>query len=98
MKIWTRNNCVPCVRLKQWLAEAKRDNKYKSDIHTFLHSVEFINIDEVPEEIGKDYLFGLGIKSVPCLIIEYMGDTYPHIGYEPIIEVLERCISQRGGI
>ena len=89
MIIYTRNNCVPCVRLKQWMAEAKRDNREKAVIHTFLHSIEFVNIDEVPEK--KDYLIDLGVKSVPCLI----EDNTQYIGHEVIMSHLDDII---GGI
>ena len=81
--IYTRNNWVPCVRLKQWLAEAKRDNKDKSNVHMFLHSIQFVNIDEQPQE--RDYLIGLGVKSVPCMLEEETS----YLGYEVIIEHLE---------
>jgi glutaredoxin len=89
--IYTRDNCVPCVRLKQWLADAKRDNKYNSVIHTFLHSIQFINIDKVPEKKGD--LFDLGVKSVPCMIVDFGLSNAQHIGLEEIIERLERQIS-----
>ena len=92
VKIYIGNKCVPCARLKQWLADAKRDTKYNkwNDAMQYLHSIVIVNVDIEQEK--KEYLIQLGVKSVPCMI-EQSDDMLErpgvYLGYDNIVFRLE---------
>ena len=90
--IYTKDNCVPCKRIKLWLADdAKKDRRRELRGPSLKDRVQFVNIDDSPSD--GEWLKEQGIKSVPCLI-EYSPESSHQvlessIGYDEIIERLE---------